>query len=334
MSSIVDRIVENAKKCQLSCVYSEGYDERIVKAAYEAKQTGLVKEAIVLGTFEEVEEAAKKAGVNAGVLTVINPKEDSRLDDFAKKFVELRKAKGKEISFEDAKNKISDNVFFAAMMLKEGYADVSVNGAVYSTGTVIVAAAQVLGTAENVDIISSSMLMIVPNFLDTNEPKIFVFGDCAVVPNPNPSQLASIAYSCASMYKKLVNDEPKVAMLSFSTKGSGKHPDVDKVIEATKLAKERYPELQIDGELQLDAAIVPSVAKRKAPDSDVAGNANVLIFPDLDAGNIGYKLTERLAKAEAIGPILQGVSKPFMDLSRGCKWQDVYNVTAIAINLA
>jgi phosphate acetyltransferase len=218
-------------------------------------------------------------------------------------------------------------------MLKTGRADTSVAGAYYPSGQVIVAAARVIGTKPGVDVISSGFLMLIPKTDGNETHSPFVFGDCGVNPNPNPSQLASIAKSCADMYSKLIGGEPFVSMMSFSSKGSGRHDDVSKVTEAVKIAHERFPDIKLDGELQADTSLVPAVASFKAPDSPIAGKANVLVFPDLDAGNIGYKLVERLANAVAVGPLLQGVNLPYMDLSRGCRPRDIFYVTAAGINL-
>ena len=330
--SIINELIENAKGKAKKIVYPEGSDIRVLTGAFKAKYEGIVSEAILVGDKSEIEKVAKENSIDISDLTIVEPEKDINFNSFSDTYLEIRKHKG--ISLDDAKSKMKDPLNYAAMMVREGVADGSVGGAVYTTGSVIVSAAQILGTEEGVDVISSSFLMVIPNYLGSGESKALIYGDCGVNPNPNSSQLASIAYSCSKMYEKLVGGTPKVGMLSFSTKGSGRHEDVSKVAEAVKLIHERYPDLQADGELQLDAAIVPAIGAKKAPDSKVAGDANVLIFPDLDAGNIGYKLTERLANADAMGPLLQGVAKPFMDLSRGCSAEDIYNVTSVAVNLA
>ncbi len=324
----IEGIRNKAKQNPRRVVYPEGTDERVIKAARFVLDEKIASSVTLIGNEDDVKSKAKELNINIDDVEIVDPISDKDWDNYVEVFYELRKHKG--MTIEKAKKRIQNELYYAALMLRDGRVDLSVGGAVNTTGDVIRAAAQVLGMKENVDVISSSFFMVVPDFLGTGENKVLVFGDCAVVPNPTKEQLASIAYSCANMYKKVIGDEPKVAMLSFSTKGSAAHEMVFKVREATQIAKERYSDLKIDGELQFDAAIIPEIAKRKAPDSEVAGEANVFIFPDLNAGNIGYKLVERLAKAKAIGPVMQGVAKPFMDLSRGCSWEDIVNVTSIA----
>ncbi len=329
---VISNLQESAKKNPKRVVYPEGTDLRVLTGALKAKTEGVVTQAFVVGDAEDIKKVASENGLDISILEIVDPKTDANLDKFTEIYFELRKHKG--ISIEDARKKVLDPLNFAAMMVKEDVADGSVGGAVYTTGSVIVSAAQILGTEKGIDVISSSFLMVVPNYLGSGQSKALIYGDCGVNPNPNESQLASITYSCAKMYRKLVGGEPNIAMLSFSTKGSGRHEDVNKVTNALGLVKERYPELQADGEFQFDAAIVPSIGAKKAPGSNIAGNADVLIFPDLDAGNIAYKITERLGNASAMGPLLQGVAKPFMDLSRGCNAEDIFNVTLVAVKLA
>jgi phosphate acetyltransferase len=246
-------------------------------------------------------------------------------DRYANDFYELRKSKG--ITLEKARETIKDNIYFGCMMVKEGYADGLVSGAIHATADLLRPAFQIIKTAPGAKIVSSFFIMEVPN-CEYGENGVFLFADCAVNPSPNAEELASIAVQSANTAKNLLGFEPKVAMLSFSTKGSASHELVDKVRKATEIAKDLMPDVAIDGELQLDAALVKEVAELKAPGSKVAGYANVLIFPDLQAGNIGYKLVQRLAKANAIGPITQGMGAPVNDLSRGCSYRDIVDVIA------
>jgi phosphate acetyltransferase len=266
--------------------------------------------------------------MNLAKVEVINPAHATEFNSYVAEFMELRKARG--ISEEEAKQTMLKPLYFGAMLVRHDRADASVAGSVNTTADVLRAAIQVIGLKEGIRVVSSCFMMTVPKYRDELD-KAFLYADAAVVPNPNPEEMASIAYATAETYKNLIGDEPKLAFLSFSTKGSAKHKDVDKVLKGLELTKAKYPDLKVDGELQVDAAIVPEVAAKKAPGSPIGGEANVLIFPDLDAGNIAYKLTQRLANATATGPIIQGLAKPANDLSRGCSADDIVDTTAIAL---
>jgi len=324
--NFIKSLRENASKKKRTIVLPESHDERVLKAA-EILTKENIANVITLGNEEKIRKEAAALGVNLQGIRIIDPEKSDKLSDFTNIFYNMRKKRGKEISIEEARNTIKRDIFFGAMMVKEGMADGGVCGSIATTADVMRASIQCVGTAEGISIVSSFFLMVFPD-------KIYSFADCAVNPNPNAQQLADIAISAADNYKKLVGDEPYVAMLSFSTKGSAEHELVDKVREATRLAQEKRPDLNIDGELQFDAAIIESIGKRKAPGSKVAGRANVLIFPDLQAGNIGYKIAERLGGAQAVGPISQGLAKPFFDLSRGCSVDDIVNTACIAAILA
>ncbi|TDX52105.1 phosphate acetyltransferase [Orenia marismortui] len=323
--SFIGMIHEQARKAKKKIVLPEGTEARMVKAVPVILEKEIA-DIVLIGDEQEVKDVALEHGVDLTGAEIINPLNFERLDEYAQTYYELRKHKG--ISLEDAKEQIKDPLYFGAMMVKKGDADGKVAGAANATGNVLRAAIKVVGTAEGISVISGAFIMIVQD-KDFGQDGLMVFGDCAVNPNPDANQLAEIAISSAKTAQDLAEIDPRVAMLSFSTNGSAKHEYVDKVQAAAKKAKEIKPELKIDGEMQSDAAIVPVVAQKKYPESDIAGTANVLIFPDLEAGNICYKLVQRLAHAEAIGPILQGVAKPVNDLSRGCNVQDIVNVTAI-----
>lgn len=322
---LMEKIWQKAKNDLKVIALPEGSEPRTLKAAEIIKKEGLAK-VILLGDETEINSVAQKEGANIEGITIIDPKTSDKTIYYAEQLYEIRKNKG--VTLEKAKEMVLDTMYYGTMMVKLKDADGMVSGAIHSTGDLLRPGMQIIKTAPGISIVSSVFVMEVPNE-QYGEKGLFVFGDCAVNPNPTAQELASIAVASATTAKVLCGIEPKVAMLSFSTKGSAKHELVDKVVEATKLAKEMAPDLMIDGELQLDAAIVPKVASLKAPGSDVAGKANVLIFPDLQAGNIGYKLVQRLANAEAIGPICQGFAAPINDLSRGCSVEDIVNVVAI-----
>ncbi len=322
--AFIDKIKQQAKQNKKRIVLPESMDRRTFEAAAEILSEEIA-DLIIIGSSEEI--AKNSEGLNISKATLIDPKTNPKTAEYIDLLVELRKAKG--MTKEDAtKLLMTEYMFYACIMVKAGDADGVVSGACHSTANTLKPALQIIKTKPGTKLVSAFFLMEVPN-CELGENGTFVFGDCGLNQNPNPEELAAIAVSSAESFKALVGVEPKVAMLSHSTKGSAKHADIDKVAEATRLAKEMAPELNIDGELQADAAIVSSVGASKAPDSKVAGQANVLIFPDLDAGNIGYKLVQRLAKAEAYGPMCQGIAKPVNDLSRGCSAKDIVGVVAI-----
>ncbi|MBF0361718.1 MAG: phosphate acetyltransferase [Oligoflexia bacterium] len=323
-SSFIESIRSKAKKNLKHIVLPEGHDERMIKAADFAYKEKIAK-ITLLGNEQTIKNKARDLGIDISHTAIIDPTRSPLLDEYSKEYFELRKHKG--MTQDEACERMSSELFYGAMMVRKGVADGGVAGAINSTGDVMLAAFHLIGRAKGVSIVSSFFSMIVPEYLNQKEVNLF-FADCAIIPNPNADELSDIAIATADSRKALVGDEPKIAMLSYSTKGSAKSEAVDKVIEATHLVKAKRPDLAVDGELQADAAIVPSVGKSKAPGSNIAGQANVLVFPDLQAGNIGYKLVQRLANAVAFGPISQGLAKPFNDLSRGCNVDDIVNVIA------
>ncbi|MBE3090708.1 MAG: phosphate acetyltransferase [Candidatus Atribacteria bacterium] len=321
-------IREKAKKNPKIIVLPEGEEPRMIKAAETIINEGFAS-LILLGREENIKSKARELGIDlSNKIKIINPRDSEKLKEYAESYYQIRKNKG--VSLDEAYQLLENPLYFGALMVYHDDADGLVAGSINATGDVFRPALQTIKTAPGINIVSSSFVMVVPD-CPYGEKGIIVFADCALNPEPNAEQLADVAIASAATGKALVGFEPKVAMLSFSTKGSAKHPLVDKVIEATKIAKKKKPELLIDGELQADAALIPSIGERKAPNSKIAGKANVLIFPDLNSGNIAYKLIERLAKAEAIGPISQGMRKPVNDLSRGCSAEDIVNVVAITV---
>lgn len=322
---LLESFREKATKLKRHIVLPEGEDERMLKAAQQLRAG--ICEVTLIDPKKSVKSQAESLGLDLSGVHVVHPDQSEMRDKYAEEFYRIRKHKG--LSRDEAEKMILQPLYFGAMMVRMGDADGSVAGAVNTTGDVLKAGIQCIGLAEGIKIVSSIFLMIAPEW-----DRPLTYADAAVVPDPDAEQLASIAISSAQTHKKLTGIDPVVAMLSFSTYGSADHPLVDKVREATRLVRKQAPGLAVDGELQLDAAIVPSVGSKKAPGSPVAGKANVLIFPDLNAGNIGYKLTQRLAGAEAIGPIIQGLAKPANDLSRGCSVEDIVTVSAICALMA
>ncbi len=317
---IIERIRKQAGQQLKTILLPEGTEERMLKAADILVNEKIVRP-VLLGDKDQIQEKAMDLNLELQNVNIIYPKEHENLNTFAESYYELRKHKG--ITREKAKEIMHDPLYFAAMMLRNNQADGAVAGSIHPTGDVLRAGIQIVGLMPNVNVVSSCFVMALPN------AELMTFGDCAVIPDPDPEQLASITASFSNTHQKLVGTDPRVAMLSFSTKGSAKHEMAEKVVKATQIAQEKAPNLIIDGELQFDAAYIPAIGERKAPDSKVAGKANTFIFPDLNSGNIGYKMVQRLAGAEAIGPIIQGLAKPYNDLSRGCSVDDIVNVAAI-----
>ncbi|MBR5155706.1 MAG: phosphate acetyltransferase [Clostridia bacterium] len=324
MSKFLDTIKERAKADKKTIVLPESMDARIYEAAEKVLKEDFAN-IIIIGTPEEVEKYSK--GYDITGATIIDPYTYEKTEEYLNLFVELRKSKG--LTYEQAKETaLGDYMYYACLMVKAGDADGVVSGACHSTANTLRPSLQLIKTKPGTKLVSAFFLMVVPD-CEYGANGTFVFADSGLVQNPNPEELAAIAACSAESFELLVQEEAVVAMLSHSTMGSAKHDDVTKVVEATRICKENNPELKVDGELQLDAAIVPEIGESKAPGSSVAGHANVLVFPDLDAGNIGYKLAQRLAKAEAYGPVTQGIAMPINDLSRGCSADDIVGVVAI-----
>ena len=323
---IIDSFKEKIRGKGLKVVFPEGKDKRIIKAARQIKDEGIA-EPIVLGRDEQIEQAIKATSVNLDGIKVINPKQSDKLDSYAEKYIGQRD----DISQNIARRMVAKPLFYGGMTVSAGDADAMVGGAANATSILIQAGVLTIGLMDKIDTISSYFLIIIPEFLGEKD-KLFIYADCAVNINPSAEELADIALASAASAKRLLSIEPCVAMLSFSTRGSATSASVDKVKKALEIARQRQPDLAIDGEFQADSAIVPAVAAKKVKDaSNVAGKANVLIFPDLDAANIAYKLTQYMANAQAIGPFLQGFAKPITDLSRGASVEDIISATVIML---
>ncbi len=326
---LLEQILENARHHNKRIVLPEGAEPRTLKAA-EIILKQKIAQLILLGNTDKIAGQVADLQVDITGAQIVDPATDPRREHYAGMMVEIRKSKG--LTREEALSLLNDPLYFGVMMIKAGDADGELAGAINATGDVLRPAFQYIKTLPGVSVVSGAFLMFVsPAF---GHDGILVFADCAVLPDPDERQLAEIAVTTAKTAKAIVGLEPRVAMLSFSTKGSAKHEMVDKVVNATRIAREMSPDLKIEGELQVDAALADEVARLKAPGSEVAGKANVLVFPTLESGNIGYKLVQRLAGAEAIGPILQGMAAPINDLSRGCSVTDIVNMVAITANQA
>lgn len=323
--SLIDTIKAKARTDVKTIVLPEGVEERTIRAAAQLHYERLAAP-VLIGNAAEIEKRAKELQVDLSDVTIRDPENDPQTQAYADKLYELRKAKG--VTPEDAQKLVRDPMYFGIMMVKTGDGDGLVSGAVHTTGDMLRPALQIIKTKPGMSIVSSSFLMDCPN-KSLGENGLLVYADCVVVPCPTAQELASIAIAAADTARTLCGiEEPRVAMLSFSTKGSAKHELVDKVVEATLIAHELAPELLLDGEMQFDAALIPEIGASKAPGSPVAGRANVLIFPDLQAGNIGYKITQRIGGADCFA-VLQGLDKPCNDLSRGCSVDDIVNTVAM-----
>ncbi|MEW5692694.1 MAG: phosphate acetyltransferase [Candidatus Hydrogenedentota bacterium] len=326
---VLDDILSKAKKDKKRIIYSESNEPRILKASRKAMDDGVIEQAILVGEKNSIEKACKDNDVSLKGYEIIEPQNDSDFNKLAQELYHLRKHKG--MTEDEAVNLSKTSLIYANLLLRSGRGDGIVTGSVTTTGDVVKAAVTIVKPREGVKAVSSCFIMETPNCHYGN---VYIFADAGVIPNPDPEQLSDIAIASYGLYNKLIGGDAVIAFLSFSTKGSAEHEHVDKVKKAYEIFKSKYPEIPADGELQGDAAIVPDVGKRKAPESKFAGKANILIFPDLDAANICYKLVERMGGAKALGPILQGLSKPVNDLSRGCSVSDIYGVTAITSLLA
>ena len=323
--TFIDGIKQRAKENIKTIILTESEDVRVLKAAEKVKKEKYAN-IILIGNEADANKLAKENNIDIEGITIIDPEKSEKFEEYANAFYELRKAKG--ITIEKAREILKDNMYFGTMMVKQGDADGLVSGACHSTANTLRPALQILKTAPGTKLVSAFFLMAVPD-CKYGENGIFVFGDSGLVENPTADDLSEIAISSSKSFEQLTGKQAKVAMLSYSTYGSAHSELTEKVVEATKLLKEKAPDLICDGELQLDAAIVPEIARSKAPNGTLNGEANTLIFPDLNAGNIGYKLVQRLAKAEAYGPLCQGIARPVNDISRGCNSDDIAGVVAI-----
>ena len=329
---LFDRLTEIAKQTPKRIVLPEGTEPRTLKAADRILAEKIAR-IILIGDPVEIHRMAEDLGLtNIGDATIVNPADESVIDRYAPLFYELRKKKG--VDMEEARLTTANPLYLGCLMVKAGDADGQVAGALNTTGNVLRAAFQVIKTRPGINVVSGAFLMLLPEGLNYGTDGILVFADCAVVPNPTAQELAEIAVATADTARDIAGIEPRIALLSFSTKGSASNEQVDKVIEATKIAHELAPKLILDGELQADAAIVPSVANHKAPNSPLSGRANVLVFPSLEVGNIAYKLVQRLGGVEAVGPLLQGLAAPVNDLSRGCFPEDIFKTIVMTCNQA
>ena len=330
--TLFEKLTANAKANPQRIVLPEGTEPRTLTAADRIIADGIAK-IILIGDPVEILAMAKEFKLtHIPQATIVNPADEAVIDKYAPLFFDLRKSKG--ITMEEARLTTHNPLYLGCLMVKAGDADGQVAGAMNTTGNVLRAAFQVIKTQPGISVVSGAFLMLLPPGLNYGTDGILVFADCAVVPDPTAPELAQIAVSAAQTARDIAGIEPRVAILSFSTKGSAKHERVDKVIEATKIAKEMRPDLNIDGELQADASIVPSVAATKAPNSPLSGRANVLVFPSLEVGNIAYKLVQRLGNVEAVGPVLQGLAAPVNDLSRGCYPEDIFKTIIMTANQA
>ncbi len=329
---LFEKLTAKAKSSRQRIVLPEGTEPRTLIAAARIIAEGIA-DIILIGNPKEIMDKANELKLtNIEKATLVDPNDEKVLDKYAPLFFELRKSKG--ISMDDARKTAANPLYLGCLMIKNGDADGQVAGALNTTGNVLRAAFQVIKTKPGINVVSGAFVMVLPEGSAFGTNGLLIFADCAVIPDPTAPELAQIAVSAAQTARDIAGMEPRVAILSFSTKGSAKHEKVDKVIEATKIAKEMAPTLPLDGELQADAALVPSVGSSKAPNSDIAGKANVLVFPNLEVGNIAYKLVQRLGGVEAVGPVLQGLAAPVNDLSRGCSPDDIYKTIIITCNQA